>query len=304
VNFTVALPLPIAPTLSTPADETIIYQTNRPTFSWNTVSTATYYNLQIMNGMGMVVYENWHEASTICNSGVCTLQVPNPLSYGGYDWRVQAYNIAGIGAWSTTNEFLSLSINIQPLMVQVEDGRISRTGTWTQQANADALGDSYLQSATSIDDTLTMSFSGTQLDVVYIAGVNFGTFVVEIDGVPLRGVNADANITSFGQVTSFDNLGEGEHTLRIIPLAGATVAIDALVVNGEVLATTPDTDVTEDIPVIIPEEPTATEEAPVIIPEEPTLTEEVPIIVPEDPPVTEEAPVETTPEPSPEDISG
>jgi hypothetical protein len=46
----------------------------------------------------------------------------------------------------------------------------------------------------------------------------YGTFVVEIDGEPLRGVNANATATAFGQVASFTDLTDAEHTLRIIPL--------------------------------------------------------------------------------------
>ncbi len=303
--FTMSIPAPSAPMLNSPADDAVIYQTNRPTFAWAEVSTATYYNLQLNNGMGAIAYEAWHESVNICNAGTCSLQVPNPLAFGGYDWRVQAYNSAGVGAWSTSRGFLSLSINLQPLMVQVEDGRISRTGTWTQQTSEGAVGATYLQSTASTADTLTMTFTGTQVDVVYVAGPRYGSFVIEIDGEPLRGVDANTTQLAFGQVASFSGLAEGEHTLRIVPLGGAPVAIDALVVGGEVLTTTATETPT---PVVIPIEPIVTEdviivpeETPAIVPIETTPTEEAVVITPlptENPPeATDALAPEVTPEP-------
>ncbi|MEQ9029417.1 MAG: Calx-beta domain-containing protein [Aggregatilineales bacterium] len=286
VAFSVAQPLPGAATLLTPANDAVIYQTNRPTFTWNSVNTATYYRLYVVNGMGLPAYDQWHIAASVCSS-TCSFQLPNPLAFGGYTWQIQTYNITGVGALSASRSFLSLSFNLQPLMVQVENGAITRSGAWTQQASESAVGQAYLQSSTSGADTLTMTFTGTQVDVVYVSGVEYGTFVVEIDGEPMRGVNANATQTAFGQIASFTDLSDGAHTLRIIPLGGAPVAIDALIVNGQVLTTQP----VEEAPVVIPAQPT--DEAPISTPQ-PEVTDEV-VIVPVQPEITPD--VEVTDEP-------
>ncbi|MEQ9031856.1 MAG: hypothetical protein RLP44_24285, partial [Aggregatilineales bacterium] len=287
VAFSVAQPLPGAATLLTPANDAVIYQTNRPTFTWNTVATATYYRLYVVNGMGLPAYDQWHTASCVCSS-TCSFQLPNPLAFGGYTWQIQTYNITGVGALSSSRSFLSLSFNLQPLMVQVENGAITRTGAWTQQASEGAVGQSYLQSSTNGTDTLTMTFTGTQVDVVYISGVEYGTFVVEIDGEPMRGVNANATQTAFGQIASFTDLTDGEHTLRIIPLGGSPVAIDALIVNGQVLTTQP---VETETPIVIPAQPT--DDTPIITPQ-PEVTDEF-VIVPVQPEIAPN--IEVTDEP-------
>lgn len=290
VAFTVNMPVPGAATLLTPANDAIIYQTNRPTFTWNTVNTATYYRLLVVNGVGTAIYDQWLTKASVCPSSTCSFRLPNPIGFGSYTWQIQTYNITGVGALSATRAFLSLSFNIQPLMVQGEDGAIVRSGNWTLQLSEGALGQSYLQSSASGADTLAMTFIGTQVDVVYVAGVDYGTFVVEIDGEPVRGINANASGTAFGQIASFTDLVEGEHTLRIIPLGGAPVAIDALVVDGQILTTQPQPIETE-TPVVIPIQPT--ENAPIITPTpQPEVTEEV-IVVPVQPEVT----AEVTPEP-------
>ncbi|MEQ9028538.1 MAG: hypothetical protein RLP44_07465, partial [Aggregatilineales bacterium] len=288
VAFSVAQPLPGAATLLTPANDAVIYQTNRPTFTWNTVATATYYRLYVVNGMGLPAYDQWHTAASVCPTSTCSFRLPNPLAFGGYTWQIQTYNIAGIGALSESRSFLSLSFNLQPLMVQGENGAITRSGAWTQENSQSAVGQAYLQSSTSGADTLTMTFTGTQVDVVYVAGQQYGTFVVEIDGQPMRGVNANATQTAFGQIASFTDLSEGEHTLRIIPLGGSPVAIDALIVNGQVLTTQP---IATEMPVVIPAQPT--DEAPISTPE-PEVTDEV-VVVPVQPEITPD--VEVTDEP-------
>ncbi len=43
-------------------------------------------------------------------------------------------------------------------------------------------GGSYLMN-TAPDDTLTLNFSGTYVDVIYLTGPSFGSFRVEVDGV-------------------------------------------------------------------------------------------------------------------------
>ncbi|MEQ9032477.1 MAG: hypothetical protein RLP44_27410, partial [Aggregatilineales bacterium] len=71
-----------------------------------------------------------------------------------------------------------------------------------------------------------------------------------------------------------------EHTLRIIPLGVSPVAIDALIVNGQVLTTQPVEEVST--PIVIPAQPI--DETPIVTPA-PEVTDEV-VVVPVQPEIT------------------
>jgi predicted outer membrane repeat protein len=313
MSFNVAIAAPSAPTQVTPVDSAIINTTNRPTFVWNTTPFATFYHLEIRNGMGTLVFDQWYPANTGgCNASTCTVQIPNPIAYGGYNWRVQAYSQGGLGAFSAPRSFFSLSTNTQPMMVQADASSVQRGGTWNTTMNELAGGQSFLTSSGSAADTLTFSFTGTEAQVVYIMGASYGSFVIEVDTVPMLAINAHAAQTSVGNLAAVSGLSEGQHTLRIIPLGGAPVAIDALIVNGQVLTvnTTPTPIVTPTMIIptlVVTEEVTPTTETtveptnvvPTVAPTaEPTLE---PTVVPTDVPTIAPT-IEPTIEPTAADV--
>jgi hypothetical protein len=138
---------------------------------------------------------------------------------------------------SDSRTFLALSINLVPMMVNAGDDLIVRAGSWTESQAELALGQSVLISGAGAADSLTLSFTGTAIDVVYAAGPAYGTFVIEIDGQPARAVNAYAAQMAYGQIAGVSGLSEGTHTLRIIALGVAPVAVDALLVSGQAIET-------------------------------------------------------------------
>jgi len=231
--FTVAVPPPNAPTLVSPADDAVIFATNRPTFSWNTVPRSQGYYLEVINGTGALVYGQVHySADATCSPTSCTVQLPNPIPYGGYRWRVVPGNLNAGGTPSEMRDFVSLSVNTQPMMAQADDSRISRSGTWNAGLDEHALGDNTLINATT-GETLTLTFSGTQVDVIYVAAPGFGSFTLEIDGIAFQTVNANALALTYGQIATVRGLPAGTHTLRLI--AQGQVAIDAVSVDGEIM---------------------------------------------------------------------
>jgi hypothetical protein len=236
LTFTVAVPVPSLPVQVTPNDGTVINTTNRPTFVWNTTPFAIFYHQEVKNGMGITAFDMWYAANTgVCTVSECTVQLPNPIAYGGYTWRIQAYSQGGLSAFSAARSFFSLSTNPNPMMVQSEAGQVARGGSWSTLSNERAVEQMYLSSSGSTADTLTFAFIGTSADVVYLAGPGYGSFVIEVDGVVVRTVNANAVQESVGNLASVSGLSEGQHTLRIVPLGGAPVAIDALIVDGELV---------------------------------------------------------------------
>jgi hypothetical protein len=297
-NFTVNVAAPSAPVLSSPAGGAIINTTNRPTFVWNTTNGVPWYHLEVKNGMGTVVFDRWYGANTGgCNATTCTVQLPNPIAYGGYSWRVQAYTQGGVGSFSPSRSFLSLSINPQPMMVQSNSNMVHRSGLWNETTSEFAVDQSYLTSSGSTADTLTFGFTGTEAQVVYIAGPSYGSFVVEVDGVAMLAVNANATQDSVGNLAQISGLSAGQHTLRIVPLGGAPVAIDALIVDGQIVVagTTP---LPPASPTIVIPIVTATEEVTSVPTDAPTIEVTVTPIITETP---IEAPTEVTATP-PTDI--
>jgi hypothetical protein len=103
---------------------------------------------------------------------------------------------------------------------------VSRSGSWTEQATSNASGGHYLYSSGQTTDALTLAFSGTQLDVVYVKHPAFGSFAIEVDGAVLQTVDAHADSVQFGAIVSLDNLTPGSHIARVYAVTG-TVALDA-----------------------------------------------------------------------------
>jgi hypothetical protein len=287
-NFTVAVPAAPTPTLQSPAADAVIYTTNRPTLGWSAGGSTEWTYVEVKNGLGTVVFSQWVQAGVgPCAGGTCQLQIANPITYGGYTWRAQSWSQGGFSAFTPARNFLVLSINTTPMVVQADDDLVSGGELWTAQADSSAVGGMYLTSQSGgapVDTALTLTFTGTAVDVVYLAGPLYGTFVIEIDGVPTRAVDASAAQVAYGQIASVSGLSAGTHTLRIVPLGGSPVAIDAIAVDGQALLTpetaTPVVTATP-IPVTaIPVEPTATME-PIIpltpVPVEPTAPTATPI---------------------------
>jgi hypothetical protein len=112
-----------------------------------------------------------------------------------------------------------------PQTIESDDLLIFQTGTWTSVNTSNASGGSYLY-ASSTNDTLTLDFYGTSIEVIYVEAPSFGSFTVEIDNTAVRTVTATGASTVFDVHSVFEYLDDGPHTLRIMGIQG-TVAIDA-----------------------------------------------------------------------------
>ncbi len=104
-----------------------------------------------------------------------------------------------------------------------------RQGNWTAQAASGASGGSYLYSS-SPDDVLTLYFTGTTIEVVYVAGTTLGILALEVDGTVLRSVITTAETTQFGSRAKIDYLSDESHTLRVYASQGIA-AVDAFYGN-------------------------------------------------------------------------
>lgn len=234
--FTIMVAPPVAPVLVSPADDAILHRTNRPTLVWDTVPDSQGYLLQVVNSLGADVYSVVHYSSDPgCSAARCAITLPNPIPYGAYRWRVTPGNLNGAGAATDFRDFFSLSFNTEPLVADVDDALVEQNGDWEAAYDQHAHEGDYLVSS-EIGDALSLTFTGTQVDIFYVAGPQFGTFAVEIDGVTLLTVDAAASDLRAGQIASVRDLLPGEHRLRIFAQEAAEIAIDAVGVDGEIIA--------------------------------------------------------------------
>ncbi|MFZ5912453.1 MAG: M4 family metallopeptidase [Chloroflexota bacterium] len=119
-----------------------IGSTDNPPYTWNKVSTATWYYLWVNNSSGTAVIKKWYDASSVCSDTTCSV-TPDPiLSIGNYTWWVQTWNSAGYGPWSSGLTFNVTSL-IAPgtAMLLSPSGNIGMnytpTYTWSKVTEAE-----------------------------------------------------------------------------------------------------------------------------------------------------------------------
>src|SRR5690606_38450242 len=111
-------------------------------------------------------------------------------------------------------------------LIETDDPLVLQAGTWPPQTSSSASGGSYLYSSGSQDDGLSLQFTGTSIEIVYVEHAAFGTMAIEIDNTVVRTVITTSEETEFDVRTVVDYLAEGEHTLRVYAASG-TIAVDA-----------------------------------------------------------------------------
>jgi hypothetical protein len=229
---------PAVPTLVRPANGTTIHDAT-PTFEWQTSAGASLYQLRMDNNsdFSSPIIQLYTESTSYTR--------PTPLGDGTYYWRVRARDAAGNWSeWSSSRSFRIAAATVAPaplstetplptetlssanlLTIESDDSAVIQAGSWTTHNTSYASSGRYIYSSGSMDDTLTLAFTGTQLDVIYVKHPALGSFVVEVDNVALMVVDSAATDSEFGARVSL-SLPAGTHTVRIYPQSG-TIAVDA-----------------------------------------------------------------------------
>jgi hypothetical protein len=136
---------PAAATLVSPSG-TVSYIT--PTYTWNAVACATYYQLYVSDSSASGKIAQWYtasEAGCAAGTGTCSVTPGTALAAGSAQWWIQTYGVAGNGPWSSGMAFT----------IQITAAQTSFVLTWG--ANPRDL-DSHL---------LTPSIGGTTYHVYY-----------------------------------------------------------------------------------------------------------------------------------------
>jgi hypothetical protein len=73
--------------------------TRTPTYTWNSVASAIWYQLAVTDALG-VVREFWHTPAQACAGSPCAVTPNVLLPIGPAQWRVRAWRTSGAGVWS------------------------------------------------------------------------------------------------------------------------------------------------------------------------------------------------------------
>ncbi len=128
-NFTTIIAIPIAPVLSSPANNSTGISLT-PVLTWNTVSGAASYRVQVSTDSNFVTTQ-WDTTGVV---GLTATVPAGKLSQTTkYYWRVNATNAGGTGVWSVKWNFttlsLYLSLNLKVYLEGFWDGATQVTDT-------------------------------------------------------------------------------------------------------------------------------------------------------------------------------
>jgi len=155
----------VATTLSAPSGTV---RTSQPAFSWENVTGAASYNLQI-NLPDETVFEEEYETSTVCSSNTCAVTPETlNLSNGVYTWRVETLDGNGIGPWSEDMTFQVLNNNGET---------VDLTGSLTLPARPEPPDQSWT-TAISVQMTYTSTIEPLEPETFDLSTDSNGQFVM------------------------------------------------------------------------------------------------------------------------------
>ncbi|HLA44541.1 MAG TPA: hypothetical protein VJZ27_13945, partial [Aggregatilineales bacterium] len=148
-----------------------------------------------------------------------------------YD-NISVQHNTGINPTGTecTSSGSMIAFDLPLIRVEAESSIPEQQGNWTQYPSDAASGGAYIYSSGTSDDTLTLHFTGTQINIMYVLHPSLGTMAVEIDGITVETLDLAA-AQNFGESLLIDNLSTGGHTLRVYAQNGI-IAVDTFEIPG------------------------------------------------------------------------
>ncbi len=94
------------PSVPTPAQSGPVgpIATRTPTYAWDAVQGATWYELSVTDASG-VVRESWYAPADVCPAASCGVTPNVRLPIGPATWMVRAWRATGAGVWSASRGF-------------------------------------------------------------------------------------------------------------------------------------------------------------------------------------------------------
>lgn len=114
------------------------------------------------------------------------------------------------------------------------DPRLEYAGNWTPQTNVSGAHEGTLHVSTTRGDTVTFTFTGTEIHFFYQAGSSLGSVAVTIDGL-----GSPPFSQTQGNRWSSGPLAQGTHSIVIEHFDGGSVNIDSLMIPAVAVTLTP-----------------------------------------------------------------
>jgi Tol biopolymer transport system component len=142
-------------------------------------------------------------------------------------WAVLLVIALGLFFVSTPTKLVQSQDPSPVQTIESDNPRVFQNGTWSSQSATPASNGSYLFSSGAESDILGLSVVGSAIEIIYVAGPQFGTLAIEIDGTVLRTVISTSEKIEYGLSTHINYLSNEPHSLKIYAQSGGIIAIDA-----------------------------------------------------------------------------
>jgi hypothetical protein len=193
-SFTTIVAVPSAPTLSAPADGATSISPN-PTLSWNTVSGATSYAVQVSTSSdfsALVADQTGIVATTLALSGLSTGTL--------YYWRVAATNVAGTSAWSSTRSFTTIVPPSAPALSSPANASVSISTNPTFSWSAATGAASYSVQVSTASDFSSLAVN--QMGITSTSYATTGLYYWQVNATNSGGTSAWTSAWSFTTVVA------------------------------------------------------------------------------------------------------
>jgi hypothetical protein len=184
---------PEAATLVSPAGS---ISESSPSYTWNAVSGATYYQLYVQKGESSCVHAQWYQASEVTSGSTCSVTPERTLNTGEHTWWVQTWNANGYGPWSEGLEFIVGSVELshgipltypgfEPQFRQLKVVKTDQDTYWMGMAETSSYN-LYLMQTDHFGRVLIPPFVLTELRHVYSTDHDYQFALIPLQGGGLQ----------------------------------------------------------------------------------------------------------------------
>jgi len=116
-------------------------RTSRPTYQWNAVSSASYYQIWVNDSKTSQKIGAWYtaaQAGCVSGTGTCAVTPSTALANGAAQWWIQTWNVAGYGPWSDAMSFVVAALPDKATLISPTGSIAATTPTyiWNAVSNA------------------------------------------------------------------------------------------------------------------------------------------------------------------------
>ncbi|MBC7869456.1 MAG: hypothetical protein H7Y09_01345, partial [Chitinophagaceae bacterium] len=163
---------PVGPALIAPQPNEILPDNAAPVLSWGVVTQSESYYVEVASASG-IVYGQVLASAAICNDTTCSIQLPNILAGGVYQWRVIPVTSAGVGTPSETRSFTIQGLAATPTVTETASPTV--TGTVTETPDTTGTATSTVTETVTATATSTETATGTATETTTVTATETPT---------------------------------------------------------------------------------------------------------------------------------